>query len=87
MDEKRRDRIEIIQLEKRLAGAELENLRLDRVSQTLHLTTDHRDKSSNLNTHRNGTEYSEVVLRDQNWGGIIQGRVLKTDSKGLIIGR
>lgn len=67
LEEKKRDKFEIIQLQKKLEGVELENVRLERNSQTLHLTSEIRDRSSNMNTRRFGTDDSEIVFKDHVW--------------------
>ena len=67
LEEKKRDKLEIIHLQKKLEGVELENVRLERNSHTLHLTSEMRDRSSNMNTRRFGTDDSEIVFKDHVW--------------------
>lgn len=63
-EEKRLDRLEIIRLEKKVTGLELENTKLDKMSQNLHITSELRgDRSSmQMNTRRFHTEESDAVL-------------------------
>lgn len=61
MEDKKRDRLDIVSLEKKVAGLELENAKLGH-NITLQLASEIREKSTVQNTHRNlKTEESEMV--------------------------
>lgn len=61
LEDKKRDRLDIVSLEKKVAGLELENAKLGH-NITLQLASEMREKSTVQNTHRNlKTEESEMV--------------------------
>lgn len=75
MEEKKLDRFEILRLEKKVANTELDNSRLEKLSQTFHLATEVREKGSFCNTGRRiQTEESEI-------GNKVGGRWMITEPK------